>query len=95
MIGTSGTILSLGGVATGAERSAGSPDLRNRRVEAKRLHKLRKQLVELDLEARLRLPGLDPRRADLAVAGAVLFDTILRRLGAEEFTLCDLALREG
>ena len=25
----------------------------------------------------------------------VLFDTILRRLGADEFTLCDLALREG
>jgi exopolyphosphatase/guanosine-5'-triphosphate,3'-diphosphate pyrophosphatase len=25
----------------------------------------------------------------------VLFDTILRRLGAEDFTLCDLALREG
>jgi hypothetical protein len=29
------------------------------------------------------------------VAGAVLFDVILRRLGAAEFTLCDLALREG
>ena len=41
------------------------------------------------------MPGLDPRRADLVVAGAVLLDTILRRLGAEELTLCDLALREG
>jgi exopolyphosphatase/guanosine-5'-triphosphate,3'-diphosphate pyrophosphatase len=38
---------------------------------------------------------MDPRRADLSVAGSVLFDTIVRRLGAEEFTLCDLALREG
>ena len=41
------------------------------------------------------MPGLDPRRADLVVAGAVLLDTILRRLGAEDLTLCDLALREG
>ena len=41
------------------------------------------------------MPGLDPRRADLAVAGAVLLDTILRRLGADEITLCDLSLREG
>jgi exopolyphosphatase/guanosine-5'-triphosphate,3'-diphosphate pyrophosphatase len=41
------------------------------------------------------MPGMDPRRADLSVAGSVLFDTIVRRLGAEEFTLCDLALREG
>ena len=29
------------------------------------------------------------------MAGSVLFDTILQRLGAREFTLCDLALREG
>ena len=41
------------------------------------------------------MAGLDPRRADIAVAGSVLLDTILRRLGAEDITLCDLALREG
>ena len=56
---------------------------------------MRKELVALDLEKRLRVPGLEPRRADLAVAGAVLLDTILRRLGAAEITLCDLSLREG
>src|SRR5206468_3674427 len=49
----------------------------------------------LDLEKRLRVPGLEPRRADLAVAGAILLDQILRRLGATEITLCDLSLREG
>ena len=41
------------------------------------------------------MPGLEPRRADLAVAGAILLDEILRRLGADEITLCDLSLREG
>jgi exopolyphosphatase/guanosine-5'-triphosphate,3'-diphosphate pyrophosphatase len=51
--------------------------------------------VELDLEQRLAMPGLDPRRADLIVAGVILVDTLLRRLGAEDITLCDLALREG
>ena len=59
------------------------------------MHRLRKRLTSLSLEERLPMPGLDPRRADLSVAGSVLFDTILRRLGADEFTLCDLALREG
>ncbi len=48
-----------------------------------------------DLEERMHLPGLDPRRADLMVAGAVLLDTLLKELDAEEITLCDLALREG
>ena len=94
VIGTSGTILSLGAVATAAEGTS-LEELRNRRVSAKALHRLRKRLTSLSLEERLAVPGLDPRRADLAVAGSVLFDTIVRRLGADEFTLCDLALREG
>ena len=94
VIGTSGTILSLGALASSAQ--GGRPeDLRNLRVPAKGLRKVRKQIVEADLEERLRMPGMDPRRADLSVAGSILLDTILRRIGAEELTLCDLALREG
>jgi exopolyphosphatase / guanosine-5'-triphosphate,3'-diphosphate pyrophosphatase len=52
-------------------------------------------VTELDLAQRLKLDGLDPRRADLVVAGAVLVDSLLKKLGAKETTLCDLALREG
>ena len=95
VIGTSGTILSIGAVAAAAARGAVPAELRNLHVAAKQIRKVRKQVAELDLEQRLAIPGLDPRRADLVVAGAILLDTILRRLGAEELTLCDLALREG
>jgi exopolyphosphatase/guanosine-5'-triphosphate,3'-diphosphate pyrophosphatase len=94
VIGTSGTILSLGAMAT-ADEGDRADDLRNRRVSARALHRLRKRIVESDLQERLALPAMDPRRADLSVAGSILFDTILRRLGAREFVLCDLALREG
>jgi exopolyphosphatase/guanosine-5'-triphosphate,3'-diphosphate pyrophosphatase len=94
VIGTSGTILSLGLMAS-TENGEPPEDLRNRRVSAKALHRLRKHLVASDLEERLVTPGMDPRRADLSVAGSVLFDTIVRRLGTDSFTLCDLALREG
>jgi exopolyphosphatase / guanosine-5'-triphosphate,3'-diphosphate pyrophosphatase len=94
VIGTSGTILSLGTMASW-DGSGRTDDVRNRRVSAKALHKLRKRLLEATIEERLQMPGMDPRRADLSVAGSVLFDTIVRRLGADEFTLCDLALREG
>jgi exopolyphosphatase/guanosine-5'-triphosphate,3'-diphosphate pyrophosphatase len=69
--------------------------VRNLRVPAKSIRRLRKTAVEMDLEERMHLPGLDPRRADLMVAGAILLDTLLKRLGADEITLCDLALREG
>jgi exopolyphosphatase/guanosine-5'-triphosphate,3'-diphosphate pyrophosphatase len=95
VIGTSGTILSLGAIATGLQGRSPGAVLRNRRVTAKQLRRVKKQLVELSLEKRMRVPGLEPRRADLSVAGAVLFDTMLRRLGADAFTLCDMSLREG
>src|SRR5688500_5932744 len=95
VIGTSGTILSIGTVATAIDRGSVPAETRNLRVPAKSIHRFRKMVTTLDLEERLHLPGLDPRRADLTVAGAVLLDTILRRLNATEITLCDLALREG
>ena len=95
IIGTSGTILSLGALALSEDGVEKDEALRNRRVPAKALHRLRKRLSEVDLEGRLQMPGLDPRRADIAVAGSILLDCVLRRLGAEDITLCDLALREG
>jgi exopolyphosphatase/guanosine-5'-triphosphate,3'-diphosphate pyrophosphatase len=95
VIGTSGTILSIGSVATALDRGVVPAETRNLRVAAKSIRRFRKAVTDLDLEQRLQLPGLDPRRADLTVAGAVLLDTLLRRLKAEEITLCDLALREG
>ena len=95
VIGTSGTILSLGAVAVGNGLAVGSDDLRNRRINAKQIRRLRHEITSLALADRLRIPGLDPRRADLAVAGSILLDTLLRKLGAKELTLCDLALREG
>jgi exopolyphosphatase/guanosine-5'-triphosphate,3'-diphosphate pyrophosphatase len=95
VIGTSGTILSLGAVAATTARGAPPSELRNLHVSAKQIRHLRKTVTALDLEQRLTLPGLDPRRADLVPVGAILLDTILRRLGADEITLCDLALREG
>jgi exopolyphosphatase/guanosine-5'-triphosphate,3'-diphosphate pyrophosphatase len=95
VIGTSGTILSVGALATTAAKGQVPTELRNLRVSAKQIRRLRKDIVGLDLAQRLAMPGMDPRRADLIAAGTVLLDTLLRRLDADEITLCDLALREG
>jgi exopolyphosphatase/guanosine-5'-triphosphate,3'-diphosphate pyrophosphatase len=95
VVGTSGTITSLGAVAAESERGQGDASLRHRRVTARQLHRVRQQIVERTLEQRLQIPGLDPRRADLAPAGVVLLDTLLQRLGATEITLCSYSLREG
>ena len=95
VIGTSGTILSLGTMAAHEMRGEEPDEIRNLRIPAKHIRHLREKATSLPLGQRLRLPGLEPRRADLVVAGSVLLDTILRQLGADEITLCDLALREG
>jgi exopolyphosphatase/guanosine-5'-triphosphate,3'-diphosphate pyrophosphatase len=95
VIATSGTSLSLGEVAMAGSRLFDSDTIHHTRIPAKALHRARKQVVALDMQRRLRLPGLDSRRADLVVAGAVLLDTVVRLLGAKEMTLSDLALREG
>lgn len=95
VIGTSGTALSLGAVALAQNGRPPDAPVRSQRVSAKGLRRVRKQLVEANLEQRLRVPGLEPRRADIAVAGAILLDTILKRLDATDLTLCDLSLREG
>jgi exopolyphosphatase/guanosine-5'-triphosphate,3'-diphosphate pyrophosphatase len=93
VIGTSGTIHAIGALASERLREGG--DLRNRRIPAKAIGRVRRLLTSLTLEERLALPGLDPRRADVTVAGAVLLDTLLDGLKADSLTLCDFALREG
>ncbi|MEZ5416808.1 MAG: hypothetical protein R2708_05640 [Vicinamibacterales bacterium] len=95
VIGTSGTILSAGAVALALESGTVPTELRSLRVPARAIRRLRKVVCERTLDERLALPGMDPRRADLVVAGTVLLDGVLRRLDADEITLCDLALREG
>src|SRR6185503_257330 len=86
--------LALGTVAS-SDATVSSNDLRRVVIHAADLRRLRKRLISMPLEDRLKLPGLDPRRADLAPVGAILLETLLDHLGAGEITLCDFALREG
>jgi exopolyphosphatase/guanosine-5'-triphosphate,3'-diphosphate pyrophosphatase len=44
---------------------------------------------------RAKLPGVDVRRANTILTGAVLMRTILELAGADQATLCESALREG
>jgi exopolyphosphatase/guanosine-5'-triphosphate,3'-diphosphate pyrophosphatase len=95
VVGTSGSILSVGTIAAAEEDGVVPTGIRNRRIAAKQIHRVRKTLCSINLQKRLLVAGLEPRRADIAVAGSILIDVILRRLGATEITLCDMSLREG
>ena len=44
---------------------------------------------------RERLPGLEPKRADIIVGGAILLEQLVSELDIDELTFSDYALREG
>ena len=95
VVGTSGSILSVGIIAATEEDGEIPASVRNRRISAKQMRRARKAICSVPLQKRLTIPGLELRRADISVAGSILIDVILRRLKATEITLCDMSLREG
>jgi exopolyphosphatase/guanosine-5'-triphosphate,3'-diphosphate pyrophosphatase len=53
------------------------------------------KLASLPLAERAQLPGLEPKRADVIVAGALIVRGILRRAGAAEAVVSDRGVRFG
>jgi exopolyphosphatase/guanosine-5'-triphosphate,3'-diphosphate pyrophosphatase len=45
--------------------------------------------------ARARVPGLEPGRADIAVAGALILESVATSFGVDAFTFSEAALRDG
>ena len=53
------------------------------------------KLTSLSLAERQQLPGLQPKRADVIVAGALIVRDLLRRAGAREMVVSDRGVRFG
>ncbi len=53
------------------------------------------RLCDLPLEDRRRLPGLQPKRADVICAGAMVLEGAMEKLGAETCVVSDRGLRWG
>ena len=95
VIGTSGTMLNL---VTMAARANGEPitgGVHNLAVDATDIRRIRKEVCRCGRGARAKIKGLDAKRADLIVAGAVVADRILSTVGATTVTACTWSLREG
>ncbi len=95
VVGTSGTIRTLGEAVNLAAGATPWRTVNAQVVRRKALRELSKKLVALDAAARARVPGIGPERADAIHLGAVLLVELLELAQADELVLCDASLREG
>ena len=95
-VGSSGTIANLAEMVNAQRGGEPLRTVSNFTFSAEEL----KAVVDLLARAptvadRLALPGLDPKRADIILGGAVILEQAFVELGIEEMTVSDHALREG
>lgn len=94
MIGSGGTFSTLAAIIKnqreGKEGSVQGYALTRGEVDA-----LVDRLREMPLEARRRIPGLNPDRADIIVAGAASVARLAKRLGCKEIRVNEGGVREG
>ena len=94
MLGTSGTVTTLGAIYLDLARYDRSRvDGLSIRLES--VHAICANLAGLDFEARNNHPCIGPGRADLMIMGCAILTAIVRRWPAESLTAADRGIREG
>ena len=91
--GTSGTIINLTEIASKMFKK--SENDKPPSLTRKNLKKLTPTLRSLPLAERKKLPGINPDRADLLVAGAAIVETLMEEFGLEEITISHRGLLDG
>ena len=95
LIGTSGTIECLA-VLSAMEKTGVEPDpLNGYQLTYEELSRWVSRLRKMTYEERLALPGMNDRRAEIIVSGAIILYVAMRLLNVDELTICERALREG
>jgi exopolyphosphatase/guanosine-5'-triphosphate,3'-diphosphate pyrophosphatase len=90
-VGSSGTIVSLAGIADALYHSGKDSG----RLSLADLKKLFPYLCSLTLEERKKVPGMNPERADIILAGACILEVIMETLDIRKLEISDRGLREG
>ena len=94
LVGTAGTVTSLAAVDL-ALVPYDPVRVTGHRLSRVRTAEMLDRLASLPLADRRRVPGLEPARADVIVAGGVICLAAMDTLGFSELTVSDGGLREG
>jgi exopolyphosphatase/guanosine-5'-triphosphate,3'-diphosphate pyrophosphatase len=93
-LGTSGTIMGLAALDA-AQRGLAVKGVHGYTLSRQRLETLQRQMLAMGEVERRRMPGMNPRRADIIVAGNAVLIGALALLGRDELVVCERALRDG
>ncbi len=94
-VGSSGTLECLAQMVA-ARRDEESPATLNQlTITRDEFEPLHKDIIGASASERLRMGGLDARRVDLVVAGAMFLMTAMEEFDLESLTISEWALREG
>jgi exopolyphosphatase/guanosine-5'-triphosphate,3'-diphosphate pyrophosphatase len=95
-IGSSGTITNLAQLISASKGNSPDMPMNGFTFTRKELTKAVGTILSCtSTEERSKIPGLDPARADIIVAGAVILEEIFAVLDLRSITISDFALREG
>lgn len=95
-IGSSGTIINIANIINVSKGSAADTRLNNFVFTKDELHAAVAEILEAKtVKQRLKIPGIDPQRADILPAGAILLEQIFKELKIKEMMISEYALREG
>jgi exopolyphosphatase / guanosine-5'-triphosphate,3'-diphosphate pyrophosphatase len=92
-IGSSGTIMNLAEIAQKVihqNSSNGDPSL-----SGKDLQKVIELLCSLPLDQRRKVPGMNPERADIIIAGAAILESFMKELGLDSIMTTGRGLQDG
>ena len=94
LVGVAGTVTTLKALELGLERYDAAR-VHGAALTLSAVETLCAKLASLSLAERQQLPGLEPKRADVIVAGAIIVRDLLRRSGAPEMVVSDRGVRFG
>ena len=95
LVGSSGTFTCLARMAHAAQHGEVPDGINQLKVTRRALATVFEQVTSQPLIHRAKLPGVDPKRAELLPAGAAVLSQLLDGTGLSEMTVSEWALREG
>ncbi len=94
LVGVAGTVTTLAAVAQALPRYDGEK-VHGARLALEEIEALVERMARLPVAGRAALPGMEPKRADVIVGGAVVVAEAMRAAGFSELTVSDRGVRWG